>query len=813
MKYQIGRIGMRWAIIKTKAKSDPMIYTDPSQTPEKTGCWPTILVLLVGFGIVGTITICQFATWSLEQDYFSSAAPASDPRWLIGLVGGAAIWLSSFLIWRLTRRPHRLIYQAWQKAATLVILMVPTRFLPLTDSQGVEMIQLAALSLFLWGAYLLGRKKRSGNPQKEMLLAVSLAIGIGGLNLFPWAAWGALGSSLDTVLGGLVALLGGIAAARIIGDLYSPAESPTQHISRWMAVTGAPVTLAIIAFALGLNGNEWLLLIVFPALGWLAVVLQNQVHLGRPYWLAALTLGLGFSGPLVWIDPDELTLIVTSGTGELMEWALKAGLASVGITLISLILAALVLPRINAVRIKRGAAAFAGIVFIGLCLVYLVAGQPGWHGEQLFVILKDQANLNGLPEITNAPSRRTEVFHRLVETANRSQAGLRQDLARWGIRYQPYYLENALEVEAGPLVKAWLSSRPEVDRILPSPHLRPLPEPLPIPSGSPQGPASPQWNLTMIHANQVWDELGVTGKGILIGQSDSGVEGSHPELASQYRGQGGNNDLSWFDPWYHTAQPVDIGGHGTHTLGSVLGKNVGVAPDAQWIGCVNLARNLANPALYLDCMQFMLAPFPQDGDPFSDGQPDRGAQILNNSWGCPVVEGCDPGTFIPAVRALEAAGIFVVASAGNDGQTGCGSVRDPLAIYAEVFSVGAVDQYGQRAGFSSLGPVTVDGSGRLKPDLAAPGYRVLSAYPNHTYAVLSGTSMAGPHVVGTVALMWSANPGLVGDIAETKRILEISAAPYNGLLAACGDNSAPNDTVGYGIVDAYAAVQMALAEK
>ena len=79
--------------------------------------------------------------------------------------------------------------------------------------------------------------------------------------------------------------------------------------------------------------------------------------------------------------------------------------------------------------------------------------------------------------------------------------------------------------------------------------------------------------------------------------------------------------------------------------------------------------------------------------------------------------------------------------------------------------------------------------------------------------MLSGTSMAGPHVVGTVALMWSANPGLVGDIAETKRILEISAAPYNGLLAACGDNSAPNDTVGYGIVDAYAAVQMALAEK
>ncbi len=812
---------MRWAIIKDNTvkvhaimvNSGAVDNLEQTKSSGGVGCWNSILIPLVGLWISGVIAICQSATWILEQNYFISVTPAADPRWMIGLAGAVAIWLPAFLFSRIASPTLRPIFKSWRTAVLLVILMTPARWLPLTDSQGVELIQLAALSLFLLVA-LLGRgNKKSSINRTGRFSVVYLAAGAGGLLLFPWAAWGALGSTLDVLLGGLTALLGGMAAARVLAGVRLPEEQISSRFARWMAAIAAPVGLAIIAFGLGLNGNEWLLLIVFPPLGWFAVLLQNRFRSPSPFWLLALFLGLGFSGPLVWIDPDELALIVTSGQGELMEWALKAGLASLGITLIGMIVTGWILPRIDPEKIKRAAIAWAGVVWVGLGLVYFLVGQPGWYGDQLFVILKEQADLSGFQKINDVSARRSEVYQTLVETADRSQVGLRQDLYRWGIKFQPYYLENALEVEAGPLVKAWLLSRPEVDRVLASPHLRPLPAPLPIASGNDQGPASPQWNITMVHANQVWDELGITGKGILIGQSDSGVEGSHPELASQYRGQDGQNDGSWFDPWFHTTQPVDIGGHGTHTLGTILGKNVGIAPGAQWIGCVNLARNLGNPALYLDCMQFMLAPFPQNGDPFRDGQPEKGAQVLNNSWGCPVVEGCDPDTFVPAVRALETAGIFVVASAGNDGEMGCGSVRDPIAIYGDVFSVGAVDSDGQRASFSSLGPVTVDGSGRPKPDLAAPGDQVLSAFPNHTYAVLSGTSMAGPHVVGTVALMWSANPELVGNITETRRILEMTAAPYHGRLASCGTGTTPNDTVGYGIVDAYAAVQQALAEK
>jgi subtilisin family serine protease len=139
-----------------------------------------------------------------------------------------------------------------------------------------------------------------------------------------------------------------------------------------------------------------------------------------------------------------------------------------------------------------------------------------------------------------------------------------------------------------------------------------------------------------------------------------------------------------------------------------------------------------------------------------------------------------------------------------------------LSLYDDVFSVGAVDSGGRLADFSSRGPVTSDGSGRVKPDISAPGVDVYSSLPGGTYGENSGTSMAGPHVVGVVALMWSANPALIGDIDRTEQILTETARRVqvtpDGIV--CGDpNAVPNDFVGYGIVDAYAAVKEALAEK
>lgn len=796
------------------AEVDYNLFMD-SYTAQR-GCWSKIQLPLLGFWILVVTLLLQGVTWTLEQAYFSGIRPPLDPRFLIGLMGGLAIALPALLLWRSAPAGEGGMARAWTLAGILVALISPARLLALTDSQGVQTVQLAALAIF---CLALSRVKPPSTAisdsadARESGFPWAWGAGMGALLLLPWVAWGALGSLVDVLLGVGVAGLAGYAAAWLLRDGMAAVRRTGRGVGGWI-LFGAPLTMMILAFALGLNGNEWLLLLVFPPLGWFSWGLRGKTPAAPLQGGLVLLLTLGLSGALLWVDPDELALIVTLGQGELIEWAIKAALTSLAISLGAALFSGLLRPKMTAPWRNRSAAAVAVAAWMAVGLVYGVWGQPGLYGEELFVILNQQVDLSAPAQISDVALRRAAVYRTLVETANRSQAGLRQTLGQWGIAYRPYYLVNAIEVQGGPLLKAWLLARPEVDRVLASPHLRPLPAPLPVAQANQQQPASPQWNLTMVRANQVWDELGITGEGIVVGQSDSGVEGSHPELTAQYRGSDGEDDGSWLDPWFHTAHPVDLGGHGTHTLGSILGKTVGVAPGAQWIGCVNLARNLANPALYLTCMQFMLAPFPQAGDAFTDGQPQRGAQVLNNSWGCPNVEGCDPGTFLPAVQALEAAGVFVVASAGNDGDSGCGSVRDPIAIYAEVFSVGAVNRQKQRASFSSLGPVTVDGSRRSKPDLAAPGDDVLSAFPNHSYALLSGTSMAGPHVVGTVALMWSANPALIGNIEETRRILTLSAASYTGNVAACGPTGqAIRENVGYGIVDAYAAVKMALAEK
>jgi subtilisin family serine protease len=351
-----------------------------------------------------------------------------------------------------------------------------------------------------------------------------------------------------------------------------------------------------------------------------------------------------------------------------------------------------------------------------------------------------------------------------------------------------------------------------VDRVLNSPRLRPLPFDPPIGRGPlTTSPSRPVWNVDLIGAPAVWDQFDVDGRGIVLGESDSGVDARHPALRENYRGRGGNDDYNWYDPWNDTRSPVDQGGHGTHTTGTAVGRqNVGVAPGAEWIGCTNLARNLGNPAFYLDCLQFMLAPFPRDGDPLRDGDPTRSADVLNNSWGCPGLEGCDAGSLHTAARALKAAGIFVVVSAGNTGDAGCGTVRDPLALYPEAFSVGSVNRQREVSTFSSRGPVTVDGSDRDKPDIVAPGEDIVSALPDGTYGPNDGTSMAGPHVAGVVALMWQANPGLVGDVDRTADLLRQTAQPAEPTLRSRTDECGGTANItGAGLVDALAAVRAA----
>ena len=166
-------------------------------------------------------------------------------------------------------------------------------------------------------------------------------------------------------------------------------------------------------------------------------------------------------------------------------------------------------------------------------------------------------------------ARLRATYERLVTHAETTQAPLRRSLDRFGLSYTPYYLVNAVLVDGGPGVRQWLSGRSDVDRVLIDQRLRPLPRPAPVARGSsPEPDGRPQWNIALVGADRVWGKVGARGQGIVIGTSDSGVDGEHPALRDGFRG----GDDSWYDPWNGTAAPTDHGGHGTHTLGSALGR-------------------------------------------------------------------------------------------------------------------------------------------------------------------------------------------------------------------------------------------------
>src|SRR5262249_39889084 len=117
------------------------------------------------------------------------------------------------------------------------------------------------------------------------------------------------------------------------------------------------------------------------------------------------------------------------------------------------------------------------------------------------------------------------------------------------------------------------------------------------------------------------------------------------------------------------------------------------------------------------------------------------------------------------------------------------------------------------ASFSSRGPVTIDGSGRLKPDVSAPGVGVRSSEPGNTYGQLSGTSMAAPHVAGLVGLLLSAAPGLIG-LPDSIEPVITGSANHLTTSETCGGIPAgtyPNNTFGWGRIDALAAVEASSA--
>jgi len=459
---------------------------------------------------------------------------------------------------------------------------------------------------------------------------------------------------------------------------------------------------------------------------------------------------------------------------------------------------------------------------------WVLERTAGDRQAEFIVVLTEQADLSPAALLTDKVAKARFVRDALYVKAQTSQAPLLASLRAQGAAYRPFYIVNAVLV-TGPLAVVEAAAvRSDVARIDGNPELPSLqpveltPEELEAAARSALAPQAIEPGVSAIRAPEVW-ALGATGQGIVIGGADTGVKWNHPALIERYRGWNGTSaehDYNWHDSVHSgggvcgpdSPVPCDDHGHGTHTVGTAVGADaggtnqIGVAPGARFIACRNMDVGNGTPARYLECMEWFLAPYPVGGTP-AQGDPSKAPDITTNSWGCPPSEGCGPATLQAAVEAQRAAGILFVAAAGNSGGLGCSTVSEPPGTYDAAYTVGAFSaSTGTIASFSSRGPVTVDGSNRLKPDITAPGVSVRSAYLGDTYTSMSGTSMATPHVAGAIALLWSAHPELRNQIPQTEDILDQAAVDVTSTL--CSSSGVPNNTYGWGRLDIKAAVDL-----
>ncbi|MEK7520679.1 MAG: S8 family peptidase [Patescibacteria group bacterium] len=290
-------------------------------------------------------------------------------------------------------------------------------------------------------------------------------------------------------------------------------------------------------------------------------------------------------------------------------------------------------------------------------------------------------------------------------------------------------------------------------------------------AGAIQPPQTLPWGINRVDAELVWPS-GNSGDAVKVAVVDTGISADHPDLKNNIKG--GYNAINPLKSWN------DDNGHGSHVAGIIAALNnaigtVGAAPLADLYAVKVLNRQGSG---YLsDIIEGL------------DWAIANNIQVVNMSLGT----SSDILSFREAVQRVNAAGVVQVAAAGNSG----GSVGYPAA-YPEVIAVSATDSGDALASFSSRGP---------EVDLAAPGVGIYSAYKGTGYATLSGTSMAAPHVAGSVALVLSVPISVaydadfdgVWDPAEVQRKLQDRAVD----LGVSGFDN----LYGWGLINAFNAVQ------
>ena len=404
-------------------------------------------------------------------------------------------------------------------------------------------------------------------------------------------------------------------------------------------------------------------------------------------------------------------------------------------------------------------------------------------------------------------ARTVSVVGQLKKDALNKQGPLIEKLKKERIDYKSFFVVNMLQVKTTYQKMSEIAKDPAVKKVYLNNKIQVIdPERI-----KPQyeAMADPSiWNIKNVKADAAWD-MGYKGAGVVIGIIDSGADWSHPAIRAQFRAYNPSNPTkpdanqlkySWVDEVGYSSSPYDDNGHGTHCIGTMVGKipggaTIGVAPKAKWIAAKALdAYGSAYNSDLLSTGEWMIAP---------GGDPTKAPDVINNSWG-----GSDITSewYRDMVKSWRYAGIIPIFAAGNqmpkEPAPWPGSIVDP-AYYPESFAVGALDSSNALAKFSKLGPSTFD-ERIIKPEISAPGVDIYSSLPGGKYGLYSGTSMAAPHVAGVAALILSANLKLSVD--DVLLSIQRSATP----LTSSKFPASPNMGFGYGIINAKNAIDKSM---
>ncbi len=455
------------------------------------------------------------------------------------------------------------------------------------------------------------------------------------------------------------------------------------------------------------------------------------------------------------------------------------------------------------------------------------------------IVMEDQLDLYGKTKGWTKERKANFVYERLKSHALNSQKMLRRYLDEENIAYQSFFVFNGFQAQLSLAEANTILEQFDIEKIVFNAPTQALP--VKSDAYSSGSRINAEWGILKIKADSVW-QMGYQGEGVIIAGQDTGYDFDNGLILSKYRGFEDtlsiDHNYNWHDAidtlnelnmdtiidptvnpnpcGFLSEIPCDDTGHGSHTMGTMVGSdslnNIGVAPAASWIGCRSMERGYGKPSTYTECFEWFLAPTDLEGQ---NPDPGRSPHVINNSWGCPPKEGCDPDNWSfmeTVVNNLTAAGMVVVVSAGNDGDNGCSTIRNPASIFENSFTVGATKNNDKKPGFSSIGPVMVDSSGRLKPDVVAPGVAVRSIWLDDEFNTIKGTSMAGPHVAGAVALLINAKPSLAGQVDEIKELLRSTAVQLTDSTECSGNTAleSPNFYYGYGRIDVLGAVKKAL---